>query len=1338
MVNHLRTFACFVLVTLVLLKSVQVISSQVDRSKKDKQNIAQKDRKSENEPRVLDLAFVSLICALFSFLVIDTYISYFDVSVSGSTILFTTFLTLIVSLPVFGMCFLNRTELAMGTGAAIILVILDLATTRSFLWLPICITVFLIFMFYIYEFGSPFDRGIPKHHKIITTIILLMVILIASSKLGNNFIQLLNDDKKTPDISTVKEDVEYFKQLNDNTKKKYYQGFSEIEIENSYSARYRDTLEKIDVQREAIFSSENPEQINQELSSEDNFLRQLLDSNSASEYNPFGNRNSAYNFTNLIRILTNFRELDFEDKEKYLLRRLDWIHPVSPPDTTSPYIDLPGNSSQERLLTLSNSRICNALFQQPNLSKELLASSDLEYDSTILDIFRRQGGVNEFYDTTSDLIEDVLPLGRSSNREKTECIWKEAFSNLGSEAFVRDLKEQLALPVDEESYLAFSEYSIFSQSILAKDFSKAKVNLLKRLFDNFEELPPKSQSAFIYYFINYSYEIEGNITGESNYRTFLNYLSKVDLNGINAQSDVVEIKELLFDNAEVGESTDAEQNNTPNTAEEGDLGDSNAVLTLEKLIPTLGTGSRSEIRQLFSTETGDFPIYHLLTNEVKDFVVDVNDSLSANERAEVFQVLKNPVKKSIEYFGGRQFYSLNSNEENTDIKTTSSQVLQGFLNLSEEERENYLSAIAISLYKTEGEFSHDIFGLITTQAFSQNPFWGAIVASLFQLPAILVTSTVATYFGQRLSAQENLNQLMIDEKHKFYENSYKIGITDILRGRNKTIAELRKLAGRGWGSIAIVGRRGIGKTRILYELISTESIDRNTIVSSWVSAPTKFDETEFVESVLESIVNSIEDTISQRLGVKSLEVRRLETNQAITSIVVYVIVFTLALATFSIFITNTVSDQVVQTLLPVALLAFVSFILILYHVTKLQPVNLSSWLERDRTANPQTALLYREMRRVRSFLDNRRNYSNIFQQISSANYIKISLIVFIAVFLLSASNLFAIFMQFIILGAPLDFLKVDNISPVKLLIFLSIAILFIITIILLFTREVAKVRGYTLISLIAEYRNFLQKVVHRIRMGALGELEDESFEIIVCIDELDKIVNQADLRDFIRRIKVIFELPGVYYYLSLSEDSLRAFYLGTAEGKNEIDSAFDHIIYIPPVNCDLGEEIAEIYFQNHHHGSWHPRLARSIAAASYGVPRDIIRRCDELIAEEDLDRLSPSYVSNRLRVNLAKLAYAEERISKAESLQFTSRDPEEVLNAVPTFFQKDFLDSKSSKVGLAIWLLAILAIASDQAIDEQWLQISEQLRDVGYRISDEDTESLLNELAEAQKEILLP
>lgn len=311
---------------------------------------------------------------------------------------------------------------------------------------------------------------------------------------------------------------------------------------------------------------------------------------------------------------------------------------------------------------------------------------------------------------------------------------------------------------------------------------------------------------------------------------------------------------------------------------------------------------------------------------------------------------------------------------------------------------------------------------------------------------------------------------------------------------------------------------------------------------------------------------------------------------------------------------------------------------------------------------------------------------------------------------------------------------------VAVLIFLALIIIFL----LLLRREAQKIRGYTLMSLITEYRNFLKKVVHRIKHRALGKLP--SFEVIICIDELDKIIDQSELRNFIRRIKAIFEIPGVYYYASLSEDALQAFYLGGFEGKNEFDSAFDHIIYIPPVNCDLGENIAEVYLNKHSMEEYSPRLSRAIAASSHGVPRDILRRCDEIIATGNISNLKPSYVSDNLRKKLVNISYHEERLTKEEKESLTGLDSNtKIIGAIHEYFSQDIRRLKAIQIMLSVWVLCLISLSTELP-ETEWLDYSEKLRDLGYRISEKNpspnqrfsedkAQNLINELKSLENKI---
>ena len=159
----------------------------------------------------------------------------------------------------------------------------------------------------------------------------------------------------------------------------------------------------------------------------------------------------------------------------------------------------------------------------------------------------------------------------------------------------------------------------------------------------------------------------------------------------------------------------------------------------------------------------------------------------------------------------------------------------------------------------------------------------------------------------------------------------------------------------------------------------------------------------------------------------------------------------------------------------------------------------------------------------------------------------------------------------------------------------------------LYTRDGggAAGRGMSLMSLISEYRNFASEVVFRLEHDALGPDVSNRPKVLICIGmRLDKIIEFEEVRIFLRRMKGVFEIPGIDYYLSLSEDSLAALYLGSAEGKNEIDSSLDHIVRIPPLTWEECREVADAYLQARSSGQIGERAVDILVAVSYGIPRD--------------------------------------------------------------------------------------------------------------------------------------
>jgi hypothetical protein len=76
--------------------------------------------------------------------------------------------------------------------------------------------------------------------------------------------------------------------------------------------------------------------------------------------------------------------------------------------------------------------------------------------------------------------------------------------------------------------------------------------------------------------------------------------------------------------------------------------------------------------------------------------------------------------------------------------------------------------------------------------------------------------------------------------------------------------------------------------------------------------------------------------------------------------------------------------------------------------------------------------------------------------------------------------------------------------------------------------------------------------------------------LVIGIDELDKIEDPQAVRKLLRDIKGIFEITGVYFLVSVSEEAATALRLGPLQGKgrNEFNSSFYTVLELPPLSPD--------------------------------------------------------------------------------------------------------------------------------------------------------------------------
>lgn len=72
--------------------------------------------------------------------------------------------------------------------------------------------------------------------------------------------------------------------------------------------------------------------------------------------------------------------------------------------------------------------------------------------------------------------------------------------------------------------------------------------------------------------------------------------------------------------------------------------------------------------------------------------------------------------------------------------------------------------------------------------------------------------------------------------------------------------------------------------------------------------------------------------------------------------------------------------------------------------------------------------------------------------------------------------------------------------------------------------------------------------------------------LVIAIDELDKIDSPETVRALLRDVKGIFEIPGVYFLLSVSDEAAAALRLGSLRGRDEFSSSFYTVLEMAPLD----------------------------------------------------------------------------------------------------------------------------------------------------------------------------
>lgn len=541
-----------------------------------------------------------------------------------------------------------------------------------------------------------------------------------------------------------------------------------------------------------------------------------------------------------------------------------------------------------------------------------------------------------------------------------------------------------------------------------------------------------------------------------------------------------------------------------------------------------------------------------------------------------------------------------------------------------------LHHVAIATYRSSGPHSLDPLGLLLVQARTIADGLAFTATFVLMMPLLIGAVFAGAVVARKLVERDHSRDLLAAERRQPSNRGTLAGIVADLKGRKEFLDRLARLSGRGWSTIGVVGRRGIGKSRVLQELYqSTESGETGFAIRVWMATPSRYDEEDFIESTLEQFAGSVEQAVAKHLGADALPIRQLSQVMTRAGLAMYGAACVALVFTLHVVYARLQRTEVMLAWLPISLVVVASACSLLGHLARLQPIDLTPWLERDRSRGPYTMLLYRRTHEALSFLRNRKAVNLL----GSTSPMPVAPVLI---------GLIAGYMAYLVIGeifglVGLDVLLKDVPVVIQQMPQSVVGIWAGYRVFRAMNRTRQADRGSSLMALVAEYRSYSTAVVHRLEQGALAVAVGKP-KVLVCVDELDKIIELDELRAFLRRMKAIFEVPGIFYYLSLSEDALASLYLGPARGKDEVDSSLDHVVQIPQLPWEDAVEVARVYLKRRKAAKLSEVTIQTLVVASFGVPRDILRRCDELLATKDVRAVAPKEFLATLREEQIEVA----------------------------------------------------------------------------------------------------
>lgn len=176
----------------------------------------------------------------------------------------------------------------------------------------------------------------------------------------------------------------------------------------------------------------------------------------------------------------------------------------------------------------------------------------------------------------------------------------------------------------------------------------------------------------------------------------------------------------------------------------------------------------------------------------------------------------------------------------------------------------------------------------------------------------------------------------------------------------------------------------------------------------------------------------------------------------------------------------------------------------------------------------------------------------------------------------------------------------------------------------------------------------LPEVIHHYRDLA-GQLA-EFGPLLIGIDELDKMATSEEARGFLNELKSLFDQPGVFYLVSISEDALSDFERRGQPIRDVFDSVFSEVLHLGYLGLDESSSL----LKRRAIGippPW-PALFHALAG---GLPREALRvaRSASRIAEQssDLSEVTLALVADRVAAHEHAVAVVASRDVGVNGLQ---------------------------------------------------------------------------------------